>query len=315
MTFDELFTQWITVKELECKASTLSNYRLQWMSLQPHVEGKDVASFGRQEARLLLHMLLGEGLAPKSARDRMAQLKQMMRFAALELAVKIKPLEWNLRYPESKPREIKNFTEAEMLRIVRHSTEEIERGVYTSLPALISILTGMRLGEVAALRWGDVDFVHRTISVRRTAARIYNPVERRQDLTVSTPKTKSGYREIPMLPTLKTCLRLYGGTDFNPTDYVWGNRDQISDPALARSAFSRFLKRYRLPEVNFHGLRHTYATLLVESGGDIKTISTLLGHSDVSTTLNLYVHPSLDSKRKVTNKAFRKLKVAVTDKT
>lgn len=313
MTFEELYSQWITVKELECKRSTVANYRLQWKSLQPHVANKAVASFGRQEARLLLHTLLDSGLAPKSARDRMAQMKQMMRFATLELALTIKPLEWKLRYPESKPREVKNFTEAEMLRIVKCSVAEIEHGVHTSLPVLISILTGMRLGEVAALKWGDIDFVHNTISVCRTAARIYDPGTKRQTLSVGTPKTKSGFREIPMLPTLKTALRMYGGKYPTPDSFVWGKGDRITDPGVARNGYDRFLKRYRLPKVNFHGLRHTYATRLVESGGDIKTISTLLGHSDVSTTLNLYVHPSLDSKRRVTNKAFRKLRAAVEE--
>lgn len=90
--------------------------------------------------------------------------------------------------------------------------------------------------------------------------------------------------------------------------YVVGNSDSPKANNTVREAYSRFLKKYNLPKINFHGLRHTYATLLVESGGDIKTISTLLGHSKVSLTLDLYVHPSIDSKRKAVNKAFRKLR-------
>ena len=103
-------------------------------------------------------------------------------------------------------------------------------------------------------------------------------------------------------------FREIGGKTPNPDFFIVGNSSQPKGHSLIRETYARFLKRHHLPNINFHSLRHTYATLLVESGGDIKTISELLGHSKVSLTLDLYVHPSLDSKRKTVTKAFRKLK-------
>ena len=237
----------------------------------------------------------------------MAFIKQMLLFAATVLEIRIRPTEWGLKYPEGQPRKIQSFTEAEMLRIVRHSVVEINDGRTTLLPVLLSILTGMRIGETLGLQWGDIDWTRNIINIRRNVVKAYDPETKSDRFFVGTPKTKQGYREIPLLPTLRKTLRTIGGKSPVNDFYVVGNSDSPKANNTVREAYSRFLKKYNLPKINFHGLRHTYATLLVESGGDIKTISTLLGHSKVSLTLDLYVHPSIDSKRKAVNKAFRKL--------
>lgn len=308
MTFEELYQQFRADKVLEIKPSTKALHAMHWKMLGPKIGEKDISSFGRPEARLLLAELLESGLSPKTAKDRMAFVKQILLFAVTTLEVKIKPTEWRLRYPESEPRKIKSFTEGEMMRIVRHSTEEIADGRVNILPVLISLLTGLRIGETLALKWGDIDWTHNLISVRRNVVKAYDPETKSERYFVGTPKTKNGYREIPLLPTIRETLRKIGGMSPNPDLFIVGNSSQPKAHSLVRETYSRFLKRYHLPAINFHGLRHTYATLLVESGGDIKTISELLGHAKVSLTLDLYVHPSVDTKRKVVNKAFRKLK-------
>lgn len=281
---------------------------MNWKMLSSKIGSKDISEFGRMEARLLLAELLEGGLSPKTAKDRMAFIKQMLIFAATALESRIKSTEWKLKYPEGKPRKIKCFTESEMLRIVKHAKEEVKEGKVSILPALISVLTGMRIGETLALQWGDVDWTHNVINVRRNVVKAYDPETKSDRFFVGSPKTKQGYREIPLLPALRETLREVGGKSPELNNFIVGNSDKPRGHSPVRNSYSRFLNRYRLPKINFHGLRHTYATLLVNSGGDIKTISTLLGHSKVSLTLDLYVHPSLDSKRKVVNKAFRKLR-------
>lgn len=307
MTFAELYDLFRAEKILEVKPSTKAQHALNWKMLSPVIGRKDISDFGRTEARFLLAELLESGLSPKTSKDRMAFIKQMLLFAATTLEEKIKPTDWHLKYPQGEPRKIKSFTEAEMMRIVKATTEEIENGRITVLPILISILTGMRIGETIALRWGDIDWTHNIISVRRNVVKAYDPETRSDRYFIGSPKTKQGYREIPMLPSLRRILRKIGGKTPYVDNYVAGNLEKPVGHSSVRETYARFLKRHRLPEINFHGLRHTYATLLVESGGDIKTISTLLGHSKVSLTLDLYVHPSIDSKRKAMNKAFRKL--------
>lgn len=309
MTFAELYDSFRAEKILEVKPSTKALHALNWKMLAPKIGIKDISEFGRAEARLLLAELLESGLSPKTSKDRMAFIKQMLLFAATTLEAKIKPTDWHLKYPQGEPRKIKSFTESEMMRVVKATKEEIENGRITVLPILLSILTGMRIGEILALKWGDIDWIHNIISVRRNVVKAYDPETKSDRYFIGSPKTKQGYREIPILPELRKVLRIIGGKTPNGGNYVVGNSGKPMAHSSVRETYSRFLKRQRLPEINFHGLRHTYATLLVESGGDIKTISTLLGHSKVSLTLDLYVHPSIESKRKAMNRAFRKLKL------
>lgn len=311
MTFLELYELFRAEKILEVKPSTKALHAMNWKMLAPKISAKDISEFGRTEARLLLAELLESGLSPKTAKDRMAFIKQMLIFAATTIEARIKSTEWKLKYPEGEPRKIKCFTESEMMRIVKYATDEIKDGRDTLLSVLISILTGMRIGETLALQWGDIDWTHNIINVRRNVVKVYDPETGSDRFFVGSPKTKQGYREIPLLPALRATLRDVGGKSPVPNNFIVGNSDKARVHSCVRDSYSRFLKRYKLPKINFHGLRHTYATLLVESGGDIKTISTLLGHSKVSLTLDLYVHPSLDSKRKVVNKAFRKLRKAI----
>lgn len=308
MTFNELYGQFVPVKRLEVKISTINRYRMDWKFLESKIGEMDIAEFGRQNARFLVATMIEEGLSPKLARDRIYFVKQLLIYAAQELEMRVKPLDWKLKFPAGKPREIQRFTESEMLRIAKAVTEEIEGGTYSGLPVLMALLTGMRMGEILALRWGDVDFVHNIIKVQRNVVKSYDPEAKTERMMIGTPKTSHGYREIPLLPTLRKAFRAVGGPKPEPGNYIVGNSDKPKFHNCVRDTYSRLLKRNKLPTVNFHGLRHTFATLLVESGGDIKTISVMLGHSTVALTLNLYVHPSLESKRKVVNKAFRKLR-------
>lgn len=307
MKFSELYELFRAEKVLEVKPSTKALYALNWKMLSPRIGEKDISEFGRVEARFMLAEMLESGLSPKTAKDRISFIKHMLLFAATALEEKIKPTDWNLKYPQGEPRKTKSFTEAEMMRIVKAATEEIENGRTSVFPILLSILTGMRIGETLALRWGDIDWTHSTINVCRNVVKAYDPETKSDRYFVGSPKTRHGYREIPLLPVLRKTLREIGGKTPNSELFIVGNSDKPAGHSSVRETYSRFLKRHRLPKINFHGLRHTYATLLVESGGDIKTISTLLGHSKVSLTLDLYVHPSIESKRKAVNKAFRKL--------
>ena len=308
MTFKELYGQFVPVKSLEVKISTINRYRMDWKYLESKIGAIDISEFGRQNARFLVATMIEEGLSPKLARDRIYFVKQLLIYATQELEMRVKPLDWKLKFPAGKPREIQHFTESEMLRIAKAVTEEIEDGTYSALPVLMALLTGMRMGEILALRWSDVDFIHNIIKVQRNVVKSYDPEAKSERMMVGTPKTAHGYREIPLLPTLRKAFRTVGGSKPEPGNYIVGNTGKPKFHNCVRDTYSRLLKRNKLPAVNFHGLRHTFATLLVESGGDIKTISVMLGHSTVALTLNLYVHPSLDSKRKVVNKAFRKLR-------
>jgi integrase len=94
----------------------------------------------------------------------------------------------------------------------------------------------------------------------------------------------------------------------NQSYYVLTNDVKPTEPRTYRSYYKGFMKELNMPDLKFHGLRHSFATRCIESKCDYKTVSVLLGHSNISTTLNLYVHPNLEQKKKCIDQMLKGLK-------
>lgn len=160
---------------------------------------------------------------------------------------------------------------------------------------LLSLYTGLRLGEVLALKWQNIDIKNKLIYIDKSVGSIS---QNHKTLTIeSSPKTQSSIREIPIsknLLDLMKVLRQHCSTDYVIVSH---NGKQIKTRAYQKS-FDNLLKKLHIKHYGFHSLRHTFATRLLENGVDIKTISELLGHSSPTITLNRYVHTNLQNKRK-----------------
>lgn len=164
----------------------------------------------------------------------------------------------------------------------------------------------MRVGEVCGLRWEDIDLQRRVLHVSRTRSYVWNVITKQCETYEDTPKTKNSDREIPISNSLYSALcRLRKQRDPELFPYVVGSTNKGTNNRNINETLRRILLNLKLPPITFHGLRHTFATRLVESKCDIKTVSTILGHSTVATTLNLYVHPDTDQKRKALAKLNR----------
>lgn len=309
MTFAELWAVWSKVKVQEVRSSTASNYASAWLSVKDIVAGKDIERYDRWDAQETLNRMSERGLSAKSIRDRIALLKMMLQYAAHTLSITVRPLDWKLRYPAAHRRLVQSFDRNEAKRILRKVHQEVVSERPTVMPIAISLLTGMRIGEVCGLRWDDIDFAHKTIIVKRTVNFFYDPIERHSRCVIGPPKTSAGFREIPAHPILIKLLRLAYGPPASNRGYILTGTDTPRLPRTIRETYVRFLRRHKLPNINFHGLRHTFATILIEAGVDVKTVSDIIGHANVSTTFNLYVHPSADAKKKAVLKAFRGFKL------
>ena len=167
-----------------------------------------------------------------------------------------------------------------------------------NLSILLGLFSGIRIGEICALKWKDIDFINNTLTINKTAQRIKNIDESKKSktkLVIDKPKTESSNRVIPLPDILITILTEYKKDD----DYFIFTNDKLipKDPRALEKYFTNLLKKIGIKHLNFHSLRHTFATRLREQKVDIKVISELLGHSDWKITQSIYVHASIDYKR------------------
>lgn len=166
----------------------------------------------------------------------------------------------------------------------------------TAVGILISLYMGLRIGEICALRWSDIDFERRILFVRTTVSRVKADGKcASTKLVIDTPKTNSSLREIPIPDFLSQALLLVRRK--SQSLYVVSDNATFVSPRTYEYRFHRFLEKAGIEDINYHTLRHTFATRCVEHGVDIKSLSEILGHSNVSVTLGTYVHSSLELKR------------------
>jgi integrase len=184
------------------------------------------------------------------------------------------------------------------------SEEEIVRETRDQCPLYyIALMTGMRRGEILALQWQDVDFINGLIHIKRSVT--YTSMS---GIVVGLPKTEAGIREIPLTDGMMKLLQEYQKEEnAAATAYVFHSETSPFDPHhpdFATGHLKKFMKKINLPDMSPHDLRHTCASLLLQSGADIKSVQDILGHADASTTLNFYVKSDMNNMRKATANAF-----------
>ena len=185
------------------------------------------------------------------------------------------------------------FSESEQQTLVQQLL--LQSDVF-SFGILLALYTGLRIGEVCALKWEDI--TDNTIHICKTMERLKN-ANGVTEVMILSPKTESSDRIIPIPTALKTIIEQHR----QESGYVLSRPNgKFTEPRLLQNKFAKCLAEYGIDKVNFHTLRHTFATRCIESGVDVKTLSELLGHSDVKTTLNRYVHSSLELKQKSIDK-------------
>lgn len=171
------------------------------------------------------------------------------------------------------------------------------------LISLLGLYTGMRLGEICALRWSDINWEMQTITVSRTVQRLGRVCESgaRTHLILGMPKSLRSRRVIPLPQCLIDALRQLKASS-EGSGFLFGRNGLPAEPRTAQRRFARIVQQCGFSGVHFHTLRHSFATRLIELGIDIKTVSVLLGHGSVRTTLDFYAHSLMDHQREAMNR-------------
>jgi len=289
-TFQEVSKIWCDAKHPIVKHSTMCAYKLILQThLLPYFGAMTVIT--ESDVQQFVIDKFSAGLARKTIRDLVAVLKSIVKYGGKHKIFPFEELE--VEYPTSAngrrlPTLALNHQRILMCYLIAKPTSQ-------NIGVLLALCTGMRIGEVCALKWEDVDFNQKIITVKYTVGRIYNCESKSTEKINSSPKTSNSYREIPISKQLLHSLKVVKKSSLLP--FVVGSSINSKEPRSYRNYFARLLKRLGIPQVVFHGLRHTFATRCIESQCDYKTVSVILGHSNIATTLNLYVHPNLNQKK------------------
>ena len=310
--------RWLSANSARLKPSSRAKYRTDIENhIKPFFGDKLPGEILPEEIDGFTRSLLtGKGLSPKTVRSILTLFHSILSYTGKRSGGKLPDVE--ITYPKSFRKNTRVLDEKEETALVQLLAREMDAckfGVY------LALRTGMRIGEICALRWCDISFEAAAISVCHTALRLPrgNACQAdpdrpsaaagddggalalsRTELVIGTPKSESSLRLIPLMPDIATLCERFRPEE--PGAFLLTGTDRCMDPRKLQRHLKKYLEECGIPEAHFHTLRHTFATRCVEAGFDVKTLSEILGHSNIGITMNLYVHPNLDLKRENMNR-------------
>ena len=299
--FGDLAEEWMAVTKTQWKESTNIKYRNMLESyILPYLGGKNAEDLTYPAmmdycSYLLTHGgMQHTGLSSKTVSDVMSVVRNVLKFAERN-GCPVRELGTHVLIRQHS-RSMRILSRAEQKKICNYLFAHPEDG--RNLGILISLFTGLRLGEVCALSWQDISLEERTLTVHHTMQRIQAEEDggRKTKIIISSPKSLCSVRIIPIPEELSALLESTGKKD---RGYLLsGNSEKVIEPRSMQYHFKKVLRHCQIREANYHCLRHTFATRCVELGFDVKSLSEILGHASVNITMNRYVHPSMELKRK-----------------
>lgn len=290
-TLRDIYFEWFSSAKHRIKGSTAANYTMKaHKHILPAFGEKPVSSITQDDVYAFIADKRKSGFSERYIADIVVLLKSIFKYAAAAYHI-FTPLD-GLRLPKRKRADIRLLDKEEQERLQRYISANHDPG---TLGTALAVSTGIRIGELCALQWKDIDLEKRILTVSKTMQRIQSPSDTaRTKLIITDPKSESSRRKIPIPDCMIAFLRRFKSS---PEDYVLSGTSRPIEPRTMQYRFSRILKNANLPSVHFHALRHIFASTCIRLGFDVKSLSEILGHSSVEITLNRYVHSSFEQKR------------------
>ena len=294
MTIMEKLNAYLETAKITIKPSTMAVYRRYLISyIEPYFRDMLYKELNSEKLQAFIEKLMDSGLAPVTVQAVYAFLK-----------AGLKPSGENSVFDVALPKRLKQ--EVEYLSI--DEQKRLEKAAKTTkapydIAIIVALYTGVRVGELCGLTWDDIDFERRTMHIKRTLQRIRNDGEDAQKtkIIVTPPKSPSSIRDIPLPGFLLVLLRERKKTAKGEYVLTFESGQRL-EPRYIQSHFKKVLRAANVKNVNFHTVRHTFATRALENGFDVKSLSEILGHASATVTLDKYAHVLDEHKRSLMEK-------------
>lgn len=304
-TYNDLLDSWLRTMSLTTKESTQARYtHLVNTHIKPQLGMYLLSQLSTEIIEDFIEQQLNDGrldkqggLSPKTVTDILTVVKSTIEYARY----KNLPVVCNLSKlsVKKKEKEMRVLSQSEQEALVNVLVADMDRYKFG---VLLSLYTGIRIGELCALQWEDFYLPQDTLKVRKTMQRIQNLGNgsiSKTRIVITEPKSQCSVRDIP-LPSF--IIDVASRFISNPKAFVLTGNDRYVEPRTMQNRFKKYVKESGIADANFHSLRHTFATRCVEVGFEIRSLSEVLGHANVNITLNRYVHSSFELKHSNMNK-------------
>lgn len=304
LSIQEVIFLWKEEKRKYVKPSTYATYIV---LIDKHILPSfgDKFSFQEVDVQNFVFQKLQDNMSQKTIKDILMIMKMIMKFGVKNGYFPYQEIDVHFPTPREK-RELEVFSIDEQKKMFSYIKNHFN---FQNLGIYICLCTGLWIGEICALTWNDIDIDNEIIHIRKTLQRIYTfeGKKRKTKLILDTPKTKNSMRDIPIFTDLLKLLRPLKKI-VQDNCFILSNDYLPIEPRTYRNYYKELLQKLGISIIKFHALRHSFATRCVEGKCDYKTISVILGHSNINTTMNLYVHPNMEQKKKCIQQMARLLK-------
>lgn len=299
-TLSRVADDWLLSKISQLKLSSVSKYtNILNRYIKPKFGEQNIGTISRESIIMFIRSLLAKGgvksmgLSPKTVGGIISVLKCIFDYATIEKNLNVANINGITVKQSKRPIRILSLSEQHALnRYLYNNLNPCNLGI------LLSLYAGLRIGEVCALKWEDLCVKEQYIFVHKSMQRIQvkSDSKKKTQVIIQAPKSESSIRKIPIPSELLQIIIL--NRKPNDTFVLTGLNSKYIEPRCLENRFKAVMMSCNIERINYHALRHTFATRCIELGFDIKSLSEILGHSNVNITLNRYVHPSMELKQK-----------------
>lgn len=297
LNFKVIADEWLETKKITIKESTYYNYvyfiNKYIINILGDMTIEELQNYNFNE--FITELM--KTLSNKTIRDILCIVKSILNYANEEYDANIKIKK--IKSPQLIQEKVEILSNREKGRLENACIRE---NTLKSIGILVCLNTGLRIGEICALKWENINLDKNILYVKKTLQRVYNKEERKTKVIIDVPKTISSIRAVPisnkLYEIIKPLKNEYKDEDF----FLTGNNEKYFEPRSYQKYFKDILRKCKIRGYKFHTLRHTFSCNCIEVGMDAKSLSEILGHSKVEITLNRYVHSSYKMQKKYLEK-------------